>query len=87
MEKSRNLGLDGASSTEWQLITPRGGPCGPPPIWYRVKNFMAVCWFWPKGRPGRMCNSVLNAYKVICVIELSIERKKWKFCTATFERF
>ena len=31
MEKSRNLGLVGASTTEWQLITPRGGPCGPPP--------------------------------------------------------
>ena len=30
-EKSRNLELVGASTTEWQLITPRGGPRGPPP--------------------------------------------------------
>ena len=26
-----------------------------------------------------------NAYKAIFVIELSMERKIWKFCTATFE--
>ena len=37
-EKSRNLELVGASTTEWQLITPRGGPCRVTPIWYRVKR-------------------------------------------------
>ena len=37
MEKSRNLGLVGASTTEWQLITPRGGLTRPPPAWNRVK--------------------------------------------------
>ena len=31
MEKSRNLELVGASPTEWQLITPRGGLARPPP--------------------------------------------------------
>ena len=28
-----------------------------------------------------------NAYKVICVIELPMERKIWKFCTSTFGFF
>ena len=28
-----------------------------------------------------------NAYKVICVIELPMERKIWKFCTSTFVFF
>ena len=31
MEKSRNLGLVGASTTDWQLIPPRGGLARPPP--------------------------------------------------------
>ena len=31
MEKSRNLKMVAASPTEWQLIMPRGGPCGLPP--------------------------------------------------------
>ena len=32
LEKSKNLELVGASPIEWQVITPRGGPCRPPPL-------------------------------------------------------
>ena len=44
MEKSRNLGLVGASTTEWQLITPRGGLARPPPAWYRVKLWKTIIY-------------------------------------------
>ena len=45
MEKSRNLELVGASPTEWQLITPRGGLARPPlpsPSSNRVKESLSI---------------------------------------------
>jgi hypothetical protein len=56
LEKSRNLELVGASPTEWQLIKPRGGPCGPPPGWNRVNKYFSLVLGLLKSRISEKIN-------------------------------